>query len=128
MNAYLLVGIGGAFGAMARLGVGQLVAALGLATRPFPMATFAANLAGGLLMGLLAGWLAQRAGGAQESLRLFLGVGILGGFTTFSTFSLELVMMLQRGAFSLAALYAALSVACATLALGAGLWLARGIW
>ncbi len=74
-------------------------------------------------MGLLAGWLAARGG--SEQVRLFLGVGVLGGFTTFSAFSLELAVMLERGAFDMAFAYALLSVIGAVAGLFAGLWLAR---
>ncbi|WP_448586271.1 CrcB family protein [Thermaurantiacus sp.] len=115
---WLLVAAGGALGACARYGVGRLVGG-GL----WPSATFAVNLVGGLLMGLLAGWMAAR--GSSEGVRLFLGVGLLGGFTTFSAFSLELVLMLERGAWGLALAYAALSVVLAVLGLLAGLALMR---
>lgn len=120
VNAFLLVGLGGALGAMARFGVGRLVG-----PSDFPWATLAVNIAGGLLMGLLAGWLAARGGG--EQLRLFLGVGVLGGFTTFSAFSLEVMLLLERGATGAAAGYVLASVLGAVAALALGLWLARGV-
>ena len=81
------------------------------------------NIVGSFAMGLLAGWLA-RAGG-NESLRLLLGVGVLGGFTTFSAFSLELVTLAQRGAVGMAALYAASSLAGGVIGLLVGLALMR---
>ncbi len=93
MQPLLLVMAGGAVGAGARHLVGR--AALGLFGPGFPWGTLAVNLAGGLLMGLLAGTLARTSGG--ESWRLLLGTGVLGGFTTFSAFSLETFGMLQRG-------------------------------
>lgn len=68
------------------------------------------NLLGGMLMGLLAGWLAARASG-DEALRYLLGVGLLGGYTTFSAFSLETATMLQRGDHGVALLYILASVA-----------------
>ncbi len=96
----------------------------------FPYGTLFINVAGGLAMGLLAGWFAFRAGEggshhAVQRWQALLGVGVLGGFTTFSTFSLEVVMLWKRGEMVLAASYAALSVVLAVGALAAGLWLAR---
>ncbi|WP_194744816.1 FluC/FEX family fluoride channel [Thermaurantiacus tibetensis] len=120
MTPFLLVGLGGALGACARYGVGRLVGA-GL----WPSATFAVNLAGGLLMGLLAGWLAARGG--SEQVRLFLGVGLLGGFTTFSAFSLELWLLLEKGEWLVAAGYALASVVLAVAGLGLGLLLMRNL-
>lgn len=118
---YLLVGIGGALGAMARYGVARLIGP----SQAFPWSTFSVNLAGGLLMGLLAGWLAARADAGAEPLRLLLGVGLLGGFTTFSAYSLDLHLLIARGALGTAALYGLGSMLLALLALLAGLWLAR---
>lgn len=119
----LLVGLGGGLGAILRyllsLGFGRLPAA------SWPWPTFTANLAGGLAMGLLAGWLSLRGAGEGERLRLLLGVGVLGGFTTFSAFSLETLMMVERRAWGQAALYASLSVALSTLAVFLGLFLVR---
>ena len=112
---------GGAVGAGARHLVGR--AALGLFGPGFPWGTLAVNLAGGLLMGLLAGTLARTSGG--ESWRLLLGTGVLGGFTTFSAFSLDAVTIAQRGEMATAALYVVASVAGAILALLGGLALAR---
>ena len=120
----LLVMLGGAIGAGARHLVGRGVLAwLGPA---FPYATMAINIAGGLLMGLLAGGL-LRLGPAGEAWRLLLGVGVLGGFTTFSSFSLDAVVLAQRGELILAALYVAGSVAGAIGALVVGLALARQV-
>ncbi len=90
----------------------------------FPFATLAVNIVGSFAMGLLAGWLA-RQGSAGENWRLLLGVGVLGGFTTFSAFSLELVTLVQRGEMGGAALYAALSLAGGVIGLIAGLALMR---
>lgn len=117
----LLVMAGGAVGAGARHLVGRaMLARLGPA---WPWGTLTVNVVGGLLMGLLAGALAR---GAAEPWRLLLGVGVLGGFTTFSAFSLETVAMIERGAIVPALGYVLVSVAGSLVALGAGLWLVRG--
>lgn len=122
MNHLLLVMLGGAFGAGARHLTGR--AALALWGPGFPWGTLIVNLLGGMLMGLLAGWLAARSSG-DEALRYVLGVGVLGGYTTFSAFSLETANMLQRGDHGIALLYILASVAGSILALFAGLQLAR---
>lgn len=124
MTRFLLVASGGALGAMARYGLG-LIAGRAAPNAAWPWGTFGANVIGGLLMGLLVGWLALKAGAGQESLRLFAAVGVLGGFTTFSAFSLETALMIQRRELMLAAAYALGSVVVATGALFVGLWLAR---
>jgi CrcB protein len=121
MPNLLLVMLGGAIGAGARHLAG--VAGLRWLGPGFPWATLSVNLAGSLLMGLLAGWLVHRGG--NEQLRLFLAVGILGGFTTFSAFSLELGLMLQRGELGNAAAYVLASLIGGVLLLFAGLWLMR---
>ncbi|MEQ7155658.1 fluoride efflux transporter CrcB [Brevundimonas aurifodinae] len=123
MTRLLIVGLGGALGSMARYGVGLAAARLmpGVA---WPWATVSVNVIGGLLMGLLVGWLAQRGQGG-ESLRLFVAVGVLGGFTTFSAFSLETVLMIERRQFGLAAAYVGVSVVLAVAALFLGLMIAR---
>src|SRR5690606_12167743 len=90
----------------------------------FPWATLAVNAAGSLLMGLLAGWLARHGEGGDQ-FRLLLGVGLLGGFTTFSAFSLELVLMMERGQYVFAALYLILSVALGVTGLIFGLAVMR---
>jgi len=115
MPNLLFVMAGGAIGAGARHLVGQIATA--------PYATLIVNLLGGLLMGLLAGALARDGGGAggSSALWLFLGVGMLGGFTTFSAFSLDAVTMIGRGAGLQAALYVLASVAGAMALFAAGL-------
>ena len=125
MNSLLFVMIGGAIGAGARHLAGRaMLAALG---PDFPYGTMTINILGGLLMGLLAGALA-RIGAQGEAWRLFLGVGILGGFTTFSSFSLDTVVLVERGEPAAAALYVAISVAGSIAALYGGLMLAREFW
>lgn len=122
MPHLLLVATGGALGSMLRYGVGRwAMTALGPG---FPFGTFTVNIVGGFLMGLLAGWLA-RFGEGSEELRLLLGVGVLGGFTTFSAFSLEVYNMITRAEVALAAAYAVSSVAGSVLAVLAGVWLMR---
>ena len=119
----LLVMIGGALGSGLRYQVGRL--ALLLLGPGFPWGTWFINLSGGLLMGLLVGLLARALSPVDESLRLLIGVGILGGYTTFSTFSLEAVLMIERGDWGVALLYVASSAIGAILMLFAGLGLAR---
>jgi fluoride exporter len=121
MNSTLLVMAGGAVGAALRF---QLSRLLPLSAGGWPWATFAANVAGGLAMGVLASWL-LRQGSAGEPVRLLLGVGLLGGFTTFSAFSLEMAQMVERGHAAMAAGYALASVLLALVALFAGLALGR---
>ena len=122
MSKLIYVALGGAAGAVARYLVG--VGALRSLGPHWPYGTFAVNLIGGFLMGLLAGYLAHRGGADQERWRLLLGVGLLGGFTTFSTFSLETVRLMQHQA-GLAALYVAASMALSIGACWAGLSLGR---
>jgi CrcB protein len=128
MTRFLLVAGGGALGAMARYGLGLAVGRLASAAgwpQSWPWGTLAANLIGGLLMGLLTGWLAFRAESHQESIRLFAAVGVLGGFTTFSAFSLEVALLIERREMVTAALYVAASVILAVAALFLGLLIAR---
>ena len=119
LAASLQVALGGAIGAVLRYQTGGAMARwLGPSTAAaFPWATLTVNVAGSFAMGLLAGWLARHDHG--ESWRLLLGVGVLGGFTTFSAFSLELLTLVERGAPGLALAYALVSVAAGL----AGLWL-----
>ena len=122
MVALLLVMAGGAVGSGARYLTGR--AAFAAFGPHYPFGTLAVNLLGGFAMGVLAGLLA-RLPVPGENWRLLLGVGVLGGYTTFSSFSLELVTMLQRGDWPLALGYALISVIGAVAALFAGLMLAR---
>ena len=125
MQAALLVMAGGALGALGRFMLGRALFAL---TGPgWPWGTFAANVAGGFLMGLLVGWLARHGGADQANWRLFLGVGLLGGFTTFSSYTLEIALMVERGAWMAGLAYALLSAAVALVALFAGLGLTRAV-
>jgi CrcB protein len=125
MPPIVLVMFGGALGAGARFGFGRwAAAALG---SEWPYGTVGVNLIGGFAMGLLAGWLGTHASGGREAWRLALGVGVLGGFTTFSAFSLEVVTMLERGEAGSAIGYVAASVVGSCLALFTGLRLMRAL-
>jgi CrcB protein len=120
----LLVMLGGAVGAALRFHLGGVtIRAFGPA---FPWGTLIANISGGLLMGLLAGTLA-RVGSANEPWRLLLGVGLLGGYTTFSAFSLETFGMIERGQYAVAAAYVAASVAGAIAGLAGGVLILRAV-
>jgi len=83
------------------------------------------NVTGSLVMGLVAGWFAFRAAGGSQTLRLFLTTGILGGYTTFSAFSLDTALLWERGQVGMAALYVVGSVALSLVAVFAGMALMR---
>ena len=118
----LAAAAGGALGAVLRYGVG-----LGMAGRSgFPWATLSVNVAGSLLFGLLIVWLNERVPAANE-LRVFLLVGVLGAFTTFSTFSWETLVLLEQGAMLRATMNIVGSVMLCVIAAAAGAWLARQI-
>lgn len=124
MTRFLIVAAGGGLGAVARYGVGVWAQRL-FPTSQWPWATLTVNVVGGLLMGLLAGWLALRGGVQGESLRLFAAVGVLGGFTTFSAFSLEAALMIERRQSAMAGVYVSASVVLSIAALFIGLMVAR---
>ena len=120
--AYLIVFLGAGLGGSLRYGTNQLVAfAFGMA---FPYGTLVVNVAGSLLMGVLAEYFAFRGGLAQD-IRLFLTTGLLGGFTTFSTFSLDAVSLWERGQWWAAVVYAVLSLVLSLAGLLAGLTVIR---
>ncbi len=118
MREFLLVALGGALGASGRYGV-SLLTMRQWGANPI-WGTLLVNVAGGLAMGLLAGFAADK-----RALVLLLGVGVLGGFTTFSAFSIEIVRMIDRGDAHLAAGYALASVFLSVAAAYAGLIFAR---
>ncbi|MBN8820151.1 MAG: fluoride efflux transporter CrcB [Sphingomonas sp.] len=123
-NTFLVMA-GGAIGAALRYQLGR--ASLRLIGPGYPWGTLAANVIGGFVMGLAAGWLAMRyQGGQGEQIRLFVAVGVLGGFTTFSAFSLETMVMIERGEVLGAFGYVLLSVLGSVGALALGLALIRG--
>ena len=119
---FLIVFLGGGIGAALRHGVNLVFARL-LGTA-FPFATLFENVTGSVVMGLLAAYLAFK-GDASQHWRLFLTTGILGGYTTFSAFSLDVALLYERGEFALAALYVAASVALSVGGLFAGLAIVR---
>jgi CrcB protein len=119
---FLIVFLGGGLGAALRHGVNLLSARL--LGSGFNYATLFENVSGSLVMGLLIGYFAF-AGGASQHWRLFLTTGILGGYTTFSAFSLDSVLLYERGEIALAALYVVLSVVLSIAGLFAGLMLVR---
>ncbi len=130
LTASLLVALGGGTGAVLRYQLGRLVAhfAPGQALA-FPWPTLAANALGSAAMGVLIAWLARHdasVGTGGETWRLLLGVGLLGGFTTFSSFSMETVLLWQRGEAGLALAYVAASLVLGLAGLVAGLTFARG--
>lgn len=127
MEKILLVAVGGSFGSVCRYLTG--VTALSLFGPRFGWTgTLTVNLVGGLLMGVLVGFLAHRGGPDQERLRILLGVGILGGFTTFSSFSLDAALMIERRDYVLASAYILASVILSILALFAGMMAARRLF
>ncbi len=122
--SYLIVFLGAGVGGALRHGV-NLLAAGALGTR-FPYGTLAVNVLGSLLMGIVAEWFALR-GHLPQGWRLFLATGVLGGFTTFSAFSLDAAQLVERGDMAGAAVYILASVALSVGGLFAGLWLVRAL-
>lgn len=128
---YVIVFIGAGIGGMLRHGINTL--GLRLAGADFPYATMTINILGSLAMGLIAGYFAFRGGegvfGAMsQHWRLFLTTGVLGGFTTFSAFSLDFATLFERGAMGGAAVYLVVSVAGSLVAVFAALAAAKAVW
>jgi CrcB protein len=122
--AFFLVFLGGGIGSMLRHAVNQGSAALfGI---HFPWGTLFVNIFGSLAMGLLAGWFALRGEGGQLP-RLFLATGVLGGFTTFSAFSLDAALLWERGQVATAGMYAIGSVTMAIVGVFAGVAIMRAL-
>ncbi len=123
MNAFLLVGIGGALGSIARYGSGVLVGRIW--PMSFPLATMLVNISGSLIMGLFIGFLARTTPAWQADARLFFAVGVLGGFTTLSSFSLDTFTLIERGEIGQATIYVLGSIVVSVLALFVGLLIMR---
>lgn len=120
-----LVAAGGAIGSVFRYLVGVL--SVRLAGLNFPWGTLAVNVVGSFLIGLLVELVARRLNASME-MRLFLVTGVLGGFTTFSSFSLDAVTLFERGALGLSAVYVLASLAVSIAAVFAGLALGRSLF
>jgi fluoride exporter len=121
---YLIVFIGAGIGGALRHGVNQ--AAFHLLGSRYPFGTLTVNVVGSLVMGILAGYFAFK-GDAPQHWRLFLTAGILGGFTTFSAFSLDVILLYERGEGATAAGYVLLSVSLSLAALLTGLAVTRSL-
>ena len=124
MKAFILVFFGAGFGGMARHGV-NVAASRALGTE-FPWGIFIINVTGCLAMGVIAGWLAFRTQhGWSQDIRLLLTTGVLGGYTTFSAFSLDFATLWERGAHTHAIVYVLASVVLSLAAVFAGLTIVR---
>ena len=126
MQALLLVFLGAGVGGSLRHGINLIT--LRHTVGDFPYGTLVINVVGSFLMGVMAAWLSTKAGhAAAQPLRLFLMTGVLGGFTTFSAFSLETVSMWERGEVGAAAAYVLASLVLSLLGLVAGMALVRSL-
>ena len=119
---YLIVFLGAGIGGALRHGVN--VGAVRLFGYGFPLGTLIVNISGSLAMGLLGGYFAYRTG-INQHVRLFLTTGVLGGFTTFSAFSLDTALLIERHGYAQAAIYVLASVVVSLGAVFAGLMLFR---
>lgn len=120
MKHLLLVCLGGGLGAALRWKLGGLVLHHS-ANWKFPLSTFAVNILGCLVAGVLAGWVVKHDLFAPDT-RLFLFTGVLGGFTTFSAFGIDTVKLLRQGDGAIALAYVALSVVVGVAALWGAMW------
>lgn len=126
MIQFLLVFVGGGIGAATRHLINIGVARV--AGTSFPWSTAIINVTGSFIMGLMVAWFAFKTGASwSQHVRLFATTGILGGYTTFSTFSLDAALLWERGATGQAAAYVLGSVVLALVGIFAGLWLVRSL-
>jgi fluoride exporter len=124
MRSSLIIFLGAGFGGVVRHLLNAWI--MRLVGLEFPIGILAINVIGSTAMGLLAGWFAFK-GHASQDVRLFLATGILGGFTTFSAFSLDAALLYERGQLGLAAAYVIASVALSIGGLFLGMWTMRTI-
>lgn len=120
----IVAACGGAIGSALRFSVGAVM--LRIMGPGWPWGTYTVNLAGSLIMGLAMGWFAFKGAGSSSA-QIFLATGILGGFTTFSAFSLETARMVETKAYGQAAIYAGSSVILGLLMVFAGLFFMRKV-
>lgn len=123
MPALIWVALGGAVGAMLRYASMQLTAPVAVRLHGWPVSTLLVNILGSFCIGLLAVWLIHRP--ADSALRPLLVVGLLGGFTTFSSFSLDTVLLIERGELLLALVNIAANVLLCVIFCAIGLYVAR---
>lgn len=124
MLSLMYVAVGGAVGAMSRYLLVTLITRLAVAS-DFPYGTLAVNILGSLLMGIWIGCMATMMPSRAKDLHLLFAVGALGGFTTFSAFSVDVFLLLERGMQTQAVVYVVSSVIVSVLALIAGMWVTR---
>ena len=124
MGAFLWVALGGSLGAVARYGAGELIRS-NYSESAWPIATLSVNVVGSLGIGIVFVLLERHC--VHEAARLVLLVGFLGGFTTFSTFSLELLLMMERGEWALSVAYAFISLISCFAGVYFGAQFARGL-
>jgi len=124
MNSILYVALGGALGASARYSLSLFISKFYVSD--YPLGTITANILGSFFMGILVGWLSSKVNDVSN-LMLFLGVGLLGGFTTFSAFSLEAFTMYEKKDYGLLISYISSSILFSLVALIIGLILARKV-
>lgn len=121
MTGLIFVGFGGAIGAMLRYGIGLIPY-----KQTFPLLTFITNILGALLIGFIVGTAARK--GMRPNALLFWKTGVCGGFTTFSTFSLEAYMLMQEKRYCWGVAYMTLSVGVCIIGIMAGMYLAKRAW
>ncbi len=128
ITASVYVALGGAIGALGRYQIGRAITYVAGTGNGFPWGTMTINILGSLSMGVLMGWLARSNTSAigSETIRLFLGVGLLGGFTTFSAFSAEMITLAQRGQLLQCFAYGSVSLLAGMAAFLIGLVVTQG--